>query len=128
MYQLFNPSLVNTRYIPRLAKRSFDKIKGFIDQAKADSDAEVIAGGECDDSVGYFVRPTIIQAKTPRYRTMSEEIFGPVLSVYVYDDNKVEETLEICNTTSPYALTGAIFAQDRYVINVDSEHGSKNFF
>ncbi len=97
-------------------KRSFDKIKGFIDQAKADSDADVIAGGECDDSVGYFIRPTIIQAKTPKYRTMSEEIFGPVLTVYVYDDNKVDETLELCNTTSPYALTGAIFAQDRYVI------------
>jgi 1-pyrroline-5-carboxylate dehydrogenase len=97
-------------------KRSFDKIKGFIDQAKADSDADVIAGGECDDSVGYFIRPTIIQAKTPKYRTMAEEIFGPVLTVYVYEDNKVDETLELCNTTSPYALTGAIFAQDRYAI------------
>jgi 1-pyrroline-5-carboxylate dehydrogenase len=97
-------------------KRSFDKIKGFIDQAKADNDADIIAGGECDDTVGYFIRPTIIQAKTPKYRTMAEEIFGPVLTVYVYDDNKVDETLELCNSTSPYALTGAIFAQDRYAI------------
>lgn len=112
-------------------KRSFDKIKGFIEQAKTDKDAEVIAGGECDDSVGYFVRPTIIQAKTPKYRTMCEEIFGPVLSVYVYDDNKVEETLEICNTTSPYALTGAIFAQDRYAISrmsVVLENAAGNFY
>lgn len=112
-------------------QRAYTKIKGYIDQAKADSDADVIAGGECDDSTGYFVRPTVIQAKTPKYRTMCEEIFGPVLSVYVYDDNKVEETLELCNNTSPYALTGAIFAQDRYAIakmSLALENAAGNFY
>jgi len=112
-------------------KRSFDKIKGYIDQAKVDADADIIAGGECDDSVGYFVRPTIIHAKTPEYRTMAEEIFGPVLTIYVYDDNKIEETLDLCNRTSPYALTGAVFAQDRYAIAklaAKLEYAAGNFY
>jgi 1-pyrroline-5-carboxylate dehydrogenase len=112
-------------------KRAYTKIKGYIDQAKADSDADVIAGGECDDSVGYFIRPTVIQAKTPKYRTMCEEIFGPVLTVYVYDDSKVDETLAVCDSTSPYALTGAIFARDRYTIakmTAALENAAGNFY
>jgi 1-pyrroline-5-carboxylate dehydrogenase len=100
---------------------SFDKLAGFIDRAKTDKDAEVIIGGGYDKSVGFFIEPTVILAKDPKYVTMEEELFGPVLTIYVYDDDKVEETLDILNDTSVYALTGAIFAQDRYAI----EHLSK---
>lgn len=112
-------------------QRSYDKIKGYIDQARTDSDADIIAGGECDNSVGYFIRPTIIQANRPDYRTMREELFGPVLTVYVYDDKKIDETLDLCDKTSPYALTGAIFAQDRYAIAKMSaalENAAGNFY
>ena len=98
-------------------KSSFDNIKHYIDGARTSADAEVIFGGKCSDEVGYFVEPTVILAKQPNYRTLCEEIFGPVLTVYVYDDSKLDETLRICDQTSPYALTGAIFAQDRAVIN-----------
>lgn len=96
-------------------KKSFENIKGYIDYAKASPDAEVICGSY-DDSKGWFVYPTVIQAKTPDFKTMVEEIFGPVLTVYVYDDDKLDETLELCDKTSPYGLTGAIFAQDRNAI------------
>ncbi|MBQ5313918.1 MAG: L-glutamate gamma-semialdehyde dehydrogenase [Oscillospiraceae bacterium] len=97
-------------------QRSYNNIKGYIDRAKASDDAEIIAGGVCDDSKGWFVRPTIIRAKTPYYESMVNEIFGPVLTIYVYDDDKLDETLAICNETSPYALTGSVFASDRFVI------------
>lgn len=97
-------------------KSSFTNIKNYIDEAKTKSDAEVIVGGKCNDEVGYFVEPTVIEVKTPNYRTMCEEIFGPVLTIYVYEDAKFEETLKICDETSPYALTGAFFAQDRAAI------------
>ncbi|MDA3928698.1 MAG: L-glutamate gamma-semialdehyde dehydrogenase [Prolixibacteraceae bacterium] len=93
---------------------TFDKLKGFIDNAKTDSDAEIIAGGNCDKSVGYFIEPTVILAKDPKYITMEEELFGPVLTVYVYDDEKLDETLDILDSTSIYALTGAIWSQNRY--------------
>ncbi len=98
-------------------ERSFDKIEAFIQYAKDADDAEVIMGGGCDKSVGYFIEPTVIITTNPNFKTMVEEIFGPVLTIYVYDDNKLDETLEICDKGSPYALTGAILAQDRYVIN-----------
>ena len=94
---------------------SFKKISEYIDYANASSDAEVLCGGY-DGSKGYFVKPTIIQAKTPDFKTMVEEIFGPVVTVYVYEDEKLDETLKICDTASPYGLTGAIFAQDRSAI------------
>ena len=97
-------------------RKAFDKIKDYIESARASDDADVIVGGECDDSVGYFVRPTIIRAKSPDYVTMCDEIFGPVMTIYVYDDDKWEETLELVDRTSPYALTGAIWAKDRRVI------------
>src|SRR5690606_4179507 len=100
-------------------------------KAKNDADAEIIAGGEFDDKTGYFVRPTVILAKSPSYRTMCEEIFGPVLTVYVYDDAKVDETVALVDKTSPYALTGAIFAQDRTVIRrlTDAlENAAGNFY
>ncbi len=100
---------------------SFDKLAGFIDRAKKDADAEVIIGGGYDKSEGFFIEPTVILASDPRYITMEEELFGPVLTIYVYDDDKVEETAKILNETSMYALTGAIFAQDRYAIECLTE-------
>ncbi len=96
-------------------RNSFDNIKGYIDRANASPDAEVVFGSY-DDSVGYFVYPTLIEAKTPDYESMVKEIFGPVLTVYVYDDDKLDETLKLCDTASPYGLTGAIFARERSVI------------
>jgi len=95
---------------------SFDKLAGFIDRAKEDADAEVIIGGGHDKSVGYFIEPTVILTSNPRYITMEEELFGPVLTIYVYKDDQIPETVEILNNTSMYALTGAIFSQDRYSI------------
>jgi 1-pyrroline-5-carboxylate dehydrogenase len=97
-------------------RTAFDKIKGYIGRAKKSSDAEIIAGGDCDDSVGYFIRPTIILAKTAKYESMCEEIFGPVVTVHVYKDKEWSETLKVLDATSPYALTGAVFAQDRRAI------------
>lgn len=95
---------------------SFDKLEGFIKRAKADNDAEVIIGGECDKSVGFYIEPTVILTTNPKYITMEEELFGPVLTIYVYPDNEMTETAELLNNTSIYALTGAIFATDRYAI------------
>ncbi len=97
---------------------AFKKISGYIDQAKSDSNVEIIAGGNYDDSKGWFVEPTVIEAKDPKYRTMCEEIFGPVLTVHVYDENKFEEILDVVDQTSPYALTGAIFSKDRYAVDM----------
>ncbi len=92
-------------------RRSFDKISGYIERAR--KEATIVAGGECDGSKGFFVRPTIIQTEDPAYRSLCEEIFGPVVTTYVYDDAKWSETLKLVDATSPYALTGAVFAQDR---------------
>ena len=100
---------------------SFDKITSYIDAAKTDADAEIIAGGNYDKSVGYFIEPTIILAKTPRYTTMETELFGPVMTIYVYEENDFEATLDIVDSSSEYALTGAIFSQDRYAIALASE-------
>lgn len=97
-------------------ERSFDKIAGFIDYAKEQDDAEIICGGGYDKSVGYFIEPTVILTTNPKFRTMCEEIFGPVVTIYVYDENKYEETLDILDNTSDYALTGAVFARERYAI------------
>lgn len=98
-------------------EKAFDKISSFITQAKKDADVEIISGGNFDKSSGYFIEPTVIQTKRPDYVTMCEELFGPVLTVYVYKDEDFEKTLELADKTSVYALTGAIFAQDRYVLN-----------
>lgn len=95
---------------------SFDNIAGYIERAKKSKNAEIIYGGKCDKSVGYFIEPTLILAKKPDYESMVEEIFGPVLTIYVYEDDKYEETLKLCDATSPYALTGSIFAHDRYAV------------
>lgn len=96
---------------------SFDNIKSYIDYAHQSPDAEVIIGGGCDKSVGYFVEPTVILTTDPHFKSMKEEIFGPVLTIYVYDDNKFEEVLELVDTTAEYGLTGSIFSRDRMVTN-----------
>jgi 1-pyrroline-5-carboxylate dehydrogenase len=97
--------------------RAFEKISGYIQAAEKSSDAEILAGGQTDDSEGYFIRPVLLRAKKPDYRTMTEEIFGPVVSVFVYPERDWSPTLELINRTSPYALTGAVFANDRKAID-----------
>ena len=99
-------------------ERSFDKIAGYIDYCKAQKDAEIITGGNYDKSVGYFVSATTVVTTNPKFRTMCEEIFGPVLTIYVYDSEKFEETLSLIDETSEYALTGSIVSQDRYAIEL----------
>jgi 1-pyrroline-5-carboxylate dehydrogenase len=99
-------------------EKSFDKITAYIDAAQKSPEVEIIAGGKYDKSQGYFIHPTVILTKDPYYITMCEEIFGPVLTVYVYDENKYEETLAIVDKTGTYALTGSIFARDRYAVNL----------
>jgi len=94
-------------------KQAFDDISGYIDGARSSDDAEVLAGGQYDDSVGYFIRPTLIRALRPDYVSMCDEIFGPVVTLYVYPDNEWSETLALLDRTSPYALTGAVFSTDR---------------
>ncbi|NRA93772.1 MAG: L-glutamate gamma-semialdehyde dehydrogenase [Psychroserpens sp.] len=96
---------------------SFDKLAKYIDQAKADSDAEIIIGGNYDKSKGYFIEPTVIVTKNPKYTTMCTELFGPVITIYVYDEDDYSETLKLVDETSEYALTGAVIATDRYAIN-----------
>ena len=97
-------------------KGAYTTIKGYIDFARSAPDAKILAGGGCDDSEGFFIQPTLIETTNPRFKTMEEEIFGPVMTVYVYEDGKFDETLRLCDETSPYALTGAIFAQDRAAV------------
>ena len=97
-------------------EKAFDKITGYIEEAKKSNLVEVLAGGSYDKSSGYFVQPTVLLTKDPQYVTMCEEIFGPVITIYVYQEDRFEETLELVDQTSPYALTGALFATDRYVI------------
>jgi 1-pyrroline-5-carboxylate dehydrogenase len=97
-------------------KAAYESIKGYITYAKRSPDAKIIAGGGCSERVGYYIEPTVILAKRPDFRTMREEIFGPVLTIFVYNDNRLEKTLDLCNTTTAYALTGAIFADDREAI------------
>jgi 1-pyrroline-5-carboxylate dehydrogenase len=106
-------------------EKSFDKIAKYIDRAKESADAEVVIGGTYDKSKGYFIHPTVILAKTPDYETLSEELFGPVLTIYVYEDSKFEETLKLVDSTSIYALTGSIIAQDRYAI-AQATHALRN--
>ncbi|MBP7557406.1 MAG: L-glutamate gamma-semialdehyde dehydrogenase [Chitinophagaceae bacterium] len=99
-------------------EKSFDKIKSYIDNAKKDKKADILVGGKCDKSKGYFIQPTVIETKDPQYVTMCEEIFGPVLTIYVYPANQFEKTLELVDNTSPYALTGSIIARDRGAIEL----------
>jgi 1-pyrroline-5-carboxylate dehydrogenase len=98
-------------------QKSFTKLSTHIDNVAEANDAEIIAGGSYDDSEGFFVRPTIIETSNPKYTTMCEELFGPVLTIYVYEDDKYVETMQLLDETSEYALTGAIFAKGREHIN-----------
>jgi 1-pyrroline-5-carboxylate dehydrogenase len=112
-------------------KAAFATITEFIDYTRESSDARVIIGGDYDDSLGYFIEPTVILADKPDYRTMEEEIFGPVMTIYVYDDDKYEETLELCDQTSIYALTGAVFATERTAVSLalsKLENSAGNFY
>ena len=112
-------------------KNAFDSIKEFIDDAARADDAEIIFGGKCDDSIGYFIEPTIIITKNPMFRTMCEEIFGPVLTIYIYDSSEWKETLKLVDSTSPYALTGCVMANDSHAIAEASgilKHAAGNFY
>lgn len=112
-------------------ERSFDKIAGYIDFVKTQNDAEIIIGGGYDKSKGYFIEPTVIVTTNPKFKTICEEIFGPVMTIYVYDENKFEETLDLVDGTSDYALTGSIISNDRYAINLAMkklENAAGNFY
>ncbi|HQQ94196.1 MAG TPA: L-glutamate gamma-semialdehyde dehydrogenase [Bacteroidia bacterium] len=112
-------------------EKSFDKLAKYIEAAKKDKDVEIIAGGNYDKSKGYFIEPTVILSKNPDYVTMCEELFGPVLTVYVYEASRFEETLHLVDSTSNYALTGAVLAQDRYAIELATKklvNAAGNFY
>ena len=114
-----------------ISEKAFDKITSYIEYTKNSSDAEIIAGGKYDKSTGYFIEPTVILTKNPNFKTMVEEIFGPVITIYVYQTNEWDSTLEIVNNTSEYALTGAIFSLDRYAIEYATkklENAAGNFY
>jgi 1-pyrroline-5-carboxylate dehydrogenase len=112
-------------------RNAYETIKGYIDLARRSPDAEILCGGRCDDGAGYFIEPTVVLAKSPDLRLMREEIFGPVLTVYVYEDKDLDGALELCDRGSPYALTGAVFAQDRALIVRITDaltHAAGNFY
>lgn len=110
---------------------SFDKLASYIDQAKKDSDAEIVAGGNYDKSKGYFIEPTVIVTTNPNYKTMETELFGPVVTIYVYEDKDWSETLQLVDSTSEYALTGAVFSECRYALeeaNKALQNSAGNFY
>ena len=112
-------------------EKSFDKIANYIEEAKKHDDVEIIAGGKSDKSKGYFIEPTVLLTKDPYYTTMCEEIFGPVITLHVYPDQDFEKTLDIVDKTGIYALTGSIFSQDRYIIDLASKklsNAAGNFY
>jgi len=112
-------------------EKSFDKLEGYLQQVKKDKDAKIIVGGKCDKTKGYFVEPTVIEVTDPKYVTMCNELFGPMLTIYIYDENKFEDTLKLVDTTSAYALTGSIIAQDRNAIELATKkltNSAGNFY
>ena len=112
-------------------EKSFDKLEAYLQQVTKDKDAKIIVGGKCDKTKGYFIEPTIIEVTDPKYVTMCNELFGPVLSLYVYDENKFEDALKLVDTTSPYALTGSVIAQDRNAIELATKrltNSAGNFY
>ncbi|MBD3266442.1 L-glutamate gamma-semialdehyde dehydrogenase [bacterium] len=112
-------------------RKAFQTISSYLDVAKSDTNYEILCGGKADDGIGYFIEPTVVLSKDPKSKLMAEEIFGPVLTIYVYPDEDYEQTLDICDQTSPYALTGAIFAQDRSAIVTAMNklrHAAGNFY
>ncbi len=112
-------------------EKSFDKLQGYLKQVRKDKDARILTGGKCDKTNGYFIEPTVIETTDPGYVTMCEELFGPILSIYVYDENKFEDALKLVDSTSPYALTGAVIAQDRFAIELATKrlrNAAGNFY
>jgi 1-pyrroline-5-carboxylate dehydrogenase len=112
-------------------KRAYERITGYLAQAKKDPGVTILAGGGASDTTGWFIEPTLIQVSDPKYRTMCDELFGPVLTLYVYPDNQWRETLALVDGTSPYALTGAVFAQDRKALaeaEAALRHAAGNFY
>jgi delta-1-pyrroline-5-carboxylate dehydrogenase, group 1 len=112
-------------------EKSFDNCASYIEHAKNASDAKIVVGGGYDKSVGYFVQPTVIETSNPKYKSMEEEIFGPILTVYVYEDSKLDEAIELCDTTSPYGLTGAVFGKDRAAVQYIADklrYAAGNFY
>ncbi|MDQ5928595.1 MAG: 1-pyrroline-5-carboxylate dehydrogenase, partial [Bacteroidota bacterium] len=110
---------------------AFDKLVGFIERAKNDAETEIILGGNYNKTVGYFIEPTVIVTTNPKYVTMETELFGPIATIYIYEDEKWEETLELIDNTSDYALTGAVFSQDRYAIALAAQklqNAAGNFY
>ncbi|MEO1654915.1 MAG: L-glutamate gamma-semialdehyde dehydrogenase, partial [Bacteroidota bacterium] len=129
--QMGSPEDFSNFFNAVIDERAFDKISNYIEIAKKTEGLEIIKGGEYDKSKGYFISPTLIESKEPQSQLMVEEIFGPILTVYVYHSENFEQTLELVDQTSPYALTGAIFAQDRYAIDMAShklKHAAGNFY
>lgn len=115
-FKMGSPEDMSNFFTAVIHEGSFDKLAKYIDQAKADDNVEVVAGGNYDKSKGYFIEPTVLLTTDPKYTTMQEELFGPVITIYVFKDDQFSETLELVDGTSEYALTGAILAQDRYAI------------
>ncbi|HTY07602.1 MAG TPA: aldehyde dehydrogenase family protein, partial [Candidatus Edwardsbacteria bacterium] len=112
-------------------KASFENIRSYIEYARTSPEAEIVHGGGCDDRKGYFVEPTVVLTTNPKFKLIEEEIFGPVLTAYLFEDKEFSQALELCNATSPYALTGSIFARDRWAINQATEvlrHAAGNFY
>jgi 1-pyrroline-5-carboxylate dehydrogenase len=112
-------------------EKSFDKLEAYIKQARKDKGIKILVGGKCDKTNGYFIEPTVIEVTDPKYVTMCDELFGPVLTIYVYDENKFDETIKLVDTTSPYALTGSIIAQDRNAIELATKkltNSAGNFY
>ncbi|MDB5200521.1 MAG: pruA [Chitinophagaceae bacterium] len=112
-------------------EKSFDKLQGYLKQVRKDKDAKILVGGKCDKTSGYFIEPTVIEVTDPNYVTMCEELFGPILTIYIYDENKFEDALRLVDATSPYALTGAVIAQDRFAIELATKklrNAAGNFY
>jgi 1-pyrroline-5-carboxylate dehydrogenase len=112
-------------------QKSFDNIKSYIDKASASNEATILVGGNCNDTDGYFVTPTVIETTDPKFVTMCEEIFGPVLTIYVYSEDQFEETMQLLDSTSPYALTGSIISNDRVSIDLATKvlkNAAGNFY
>jgi 1-pyrroline-5-carboxylate dehydrogenase len=130
-FKMGSPEEMSNYITAVIHEGSFDKLAGFIDQAKSDSNAEIIAGGGYDKSKGYFIEPTVIKTTDPKYTTMCTELFGPVITIYIFDDNTWEETLHLVDETSEYALTGALFSEDRYTLEQGVrilENAAGNFY
>lgn len=116
-----SPADTNNFVTAVIHEGSFDKLAKYIDEAKADANVEVVVGGNYDKSKGYFIEPTVLLTTDPKYKTMSEELFGPVITIYVYEDDNYSETLKLVDQTSDYALTGAIISKDRYAVTEATE-------